>query len=325
MKAILIENFGGPEVLNFKEVEKPKPEKGQVLIKASGISVNFADIKTRKGDFHGAGNPPLIPGLDVAGIIEEVGDGVYDLKVGDKVIAFPPNGSYSEYVVADEILTFKISDDMDMDIAAASPLVLFTSFNLLSRVGRLSKGESVLIHAAAGGIGTTAIQMAKLLGAGTVIGTVGSDEKIQIAKDAGADYVINYRKDSFAEKVKEYTNGNGADVILDSVGSDVFRESLECLAMYGRLVNFNSSSGTPGTLNTKEIHGSCRAVLGFSIGTTIKARPSILKETASEVIPMLESGKIKIVIGNRFSLEDASSAHELIESRKSTGKILLKP
>lgn len=325
MKAIVIENFGGPDVLKIRDIERPKVGKGKILIKARGISVNFADIKTRKGDFHGAGNPPLIPGLDVAGVIEEVGEGVREFKVGDKVIAFPSNGSYAEYVLADEMLTFKISEDMDMDSAAASPLVLFTSHNLLSRVGRLSKGESVLIHAAAGGVGTTAIQMAKLLGAGIVIGTVGSDEKIQIAKDAGADFVINYRDESFSDKVKEYTNGNGADVILDSVGSDVFRESLDCLAMYGRLVNFNSSSGTPGTLNTKELHGSCRAVLGFSIGTTIKARPVILKETAKEVIPILESGKVKIMIGARFRLEDAKSAHELIESRKSTGKILLKP
>ena len=325
MKAIVIEKFGGPEVLTLKDIDIPSIEAGQVLIRTAAAGLNFADIKTRKGEMHGASTPPVIPGLDVAGTIEAVGSGVTALKKGDRVIAFPQNGSYAEYTVADESLTFPIPDNLDFDTAAASPLVTFTTYNLLKPVARMVEGETVLIHAAAGGIGTTAIQMAKAFGAKKVIGTVGSDEKIPVAQKLGADAVINYREGGFAEAIKEATGGKGADIILDSVGGDVFSESLECLAMYGRLVNFNSSSGTTGTVDTKQLHSSCRAVLGFSIATTIKQRPEILKETAKEVLPMIGEGKIKLVISAAYPLGDARKAHELIESRKSIGKIILKP
>ncbi len=325
MKAIVIEKFGGPEVLTLKDIEIPPIKSNQVLIRVAAAAVNFADIKTRKGEFHGASKPPVIPGLDVAGTVEAVGDEVMTLKKGDRVIAFPNNGSYAEYTIADERLTFPISDAIDFENAAASPLVTFTTYNLLNQVARIRTGESVLVHVAAGGIGTTAIQMAKLLGAGKVIGTVGSNEKISVAQKVGADIVINYREGSFADKVKEMTGGKGVDIVLDSVGGDVFNESLECLAMYGRIVNFNSSSGTAGTVDTKQLHSSCRAVLGFSIATTIKQRPEMLKETADQVLPLIRDEKIKLVVSAVYPLVDAQKAHELIESRKSVGKILLKP
>ncbi|AOT69661.1 quinone oxidoreductase family protein [Geosporobacter ferrireducens] len=324
MKAIVIEEFGGPEVLRLKDIGVPNIKSNQVLIRTAAIGVNFADIKTRKGEFHGAGKPPVIPGLDVAGTVEAVGADVGTLKKGDKVIAFPGNGSYAEYTVADEGLTFKIPEDIDFDTAAACPLVTFTTYNLLKPVARIQTGESVLIHAAAGGIGTTAIQMARLFGAKKVIGTVGSDEKIPVAQKVGADVVINYRNGGFSDAVKEATGGKGADIILDSVGGDIFNESLECLAMYGRLINFNSSSGTGGTVNTKQLHSSCRSVLGFSLGTTIKQRPEMLRETAKHVLPLIQQGKIKLVISGTYPLKEAKEVHELIESRKSVGKIILK-
>ena len=325
MKAIVIEEFGGPEVLKLKEIDIPKVEANQVLIRVAVASVNFADIKTRKGEYHGAGKPPIIPGLDVAGVVEVVGSNVRSIKKGDRVIAFPSNGSYAEYTVADEKLTFPIADSMDFDMAAASPLVTFTTYNMLNQVARMKSGESVLIHVAAGGIGTTAIQMAKLLGAKQIIGTVGSDEKKSVAMNVGADLVINYNKESFSKVVNEATNGKGVDVILDSVGGDNFNESLECLAMYGRLVNFNSSSGSGGTVNTKQLHASCRAVLGYSLGTTLRNRPDMVQDTAEQVLPLLEQGKIKIVVSGTYPLEEAQRVHELIESRQSVGKFLLKP
>lgn len=325
MRAIVIEKFGGPEVLTVKDVEIPSIEKNEVLIKTKAVSVNFADIKTRTGNFHAAGKPPIIPGLDAAGIVEKVGEDVKDIKEGDRVIAFPKNGSYAEYIVADSVLVFKIPDSMDFNTAAASPLVAFTSYQLIKTVGRLEKGETILIHAAAGGIGTTAIQIAKHLGAGTIIGTVGSDEKMKIAKDAGADIVINYNKDDFKTVIEEKLGEQPVDVILDSVAGDVFQKSLECLAPYGRLVNFNSSSGKAGTLDTKELHSSCRAVLGFSMGTTIKKRPEMLKDIAKEVLPLLADNKVTMLINNTYSFEEASDAHRLLESRKSIGKNLLIP
>ncbi|MFJ8236070.1 zinc-binding alcohol dehydrogenase family protein [Ureibacillus sp. NPDC094379] len=323
MKAVVINEFGGPEVLKYIEVDTPTIESNQVLIRVDATSVNFADILTRQGKFHAAGKPPIIPGLDAAGVIAEVGSEVQNLKVGQRVIAFPKTGSYAEYIVADENLTFVLPENVDYRKAAASPLVSFTSYKLLADVGKLVQGESVLIHAAAGGIGTTAIQLAKILGASRVIGTVGSESKISTALEAGADHVICYEQEDFVEKVNELTDKKGVDVILDSVGGKVAEKSLDCLAMYGRLVNFGNASGEVGQVKTVDLYSSCRAVLGFSLGTTRNNRPELLRETADHVLEYLADGRLDIKIGNTFSIEEASEAHRLIESRQSTGKIIL--
>jgi NADPH2:quinone reductase len=183
----------------------------------------------------------------------------------------------------------------------------------------------VLIHGAAGGIGTTAIQIAKESGAGKIIGTVGSDEKIEIGKRAGADLLINYNKERFSELVNELTKAKGVDLILDPVGGKTFNESLGCLGLYGRIVNFNNSSGVGGTIDTRQLHASCRAALGFSLGTTLKNRPEIIQQTAEQVLPLLEQKAIKLFVSDKLSLEDAHKAHTLIESRQTVGKILLCP
>lgn len=166
--------------------------------------------------------------------------------------------------------------------------------------------------------------MAKILGAGRVIGTVGSDKKIATALEAGADHVICYEKEDFAKKVNELTNGQGADVILDSISGKVSQKSLDCLAMYGRLVNFGNASGDVGQFVTKDLHASCRAVLGFSLGTTINNRPELLRGTANRIMDYLAKGILDIKVGKRFSIEEAAEAHRLVESRQSTGKVLLK-
>ncbi|KPL57657.1 quinone oxidoreductase family protein [Rossellomorea vietnamensis] len=320
MKAVLLEEFGGPEVLRFKEIDIPSINSNEVLIKVKNTSVNFADIKNRKGK-KAKGNFPLMLGLDAAGIIEQVGSNVRDLKVGQRVIAFPKNGSYAEYVVADDILTFPIPEEIDFREAAASPIVTFLSFILLKKISRIEKGETVLVHSASGGVGTTAIQLAKMLGASTVIGTVGNENKSTIAKEAGADYVFTY--ESFSEKVNAVTGNKGVNIILDSMAGKVSEESLECLAPYGRLVHFGNSSGQVGTFKTKDLHSSCRSVLGFSLGSTRKKRPYLLKEVAEEVFDCLTSGKLKIKIGHEFDLKDSANAHTLMESRQHLGKILL--
>ncbi|OLN23039.1 quinone oxidoreductase [Domibacillus antri] len=323
MKAVVVTGFGGPEVLTYTDIEKPSIQPEQVLIRVAATGVNFADIKARQGNYHGAGHPPFIPGLDAAGTIEEVGSRVQHLKAGQRVITFPKSGSYSEYVIADEKLTFVIPDHMEFDTAAACPTVSFTSYKLLADVARLEPGETVLIHAAAGGIGTTAIQLAKILGAGRVIGTVGHESKMAAAMEAGADHVICYEKEDFAKKINDLTDGQGVDVILDSVSGWVTEKSLTCLAKYGRLVNFGISGGTAGQIKTTDLHSSCRSVLGFSLGTTRENRPHLLQDTANHVLPLLADGRLKMKIGERFSLEEAAKAHEWVESRQSTGKILL--
>lgn len=322
MKAIIVTSFGGPEVMKYTDVNMPVISENQVLIRIVATSVNFADIKSRYGK---KGNKalPFIPGIDVAGIVERVGSHVKNITPGQRVIAFPQNGSYAEYVVSNENLTFVLPDEVDFQTAAACPIVSFTGYNLLANVARLQQGESVLIHAAAGGIGTTAIQLAKLLGAGTVIGTVGSEAKKEIPLYAGADYVICHQNEDFAEKVNELTNGEGVDVILDSISGTVSERSLKCLAYYGRLVHFGNASGEIGNFQTKDLHASCRSILGFSFGTTRKKRPELLQATANEVFRYLRDGRLQITATKSFPLQDAGKAHEWVESRKSTGKVIL--
>lgn len=324
MYAAVVTQFGGPEVLEYREVERPSVGSSQVLIQVAATSVNYADIKARYGN-KGTTSPPFILGLDVAGTIVEVGSEVEGFHVGQRVIAFPASGSYAEYAVADAILTYTLPDSIDFRMAAACPIVSFTSYKLLADVARLEPGEQVLIHAAAGGIGTTAIQLAKLLGAGQVIGVVSQDSKAEVALRAGADHVINSSKEDFAHRVLELTDGRGVDVILDSVAGRVTEQSMQCLAWYGRLVQFGNSSGEVGTIHSKDLHTSCRSVLGFSFGTTRARRPHLLGEVADKVLGYIADGSLQIVIGDEFPLRDARLAHELVESRRSKGKVLLVP
>ncbi|MBC5636456.1 zinc-binding dehydrogenase [Ornithinibacillus sp. BX22] len=320
MKAVVIEQFGGPEVLQYKEVPTPQPGHQEVLIKVEKTSVNYADIKNRTGK-KAKGDFPIILGLDLVGTIDQLGEGVTDLTVGQRVIAFPKTGSYAEYAVASEQLTFPIPDEISLDVAAASPIVAFLSYKLLKDVGRIEAGETVLVHSAAGGVGTTAVQMAKLLGASHVFGTVGSREKFRVAYEAGADHVFTY--DDFSDNILELTDGMGVDIILDSMSGKVSEASMSCLAEYGRLVHFGNSSSEVGHFKTNELHNSCRSVLGFSLGNTRKKRPELLKEAAEHVIPFLARGDLDIVIGAEFPLHEVAEAHRLIEQRQHTGKILL--
>lgn len=323
MKAVIVSDFGGPSVLKYTDLEMPKMGAGQVLIRVVATSVNFADIMSRQGRYHSGSKPPFLPGLDAAGIIEGTGADVQNLHVGQRVIALLKQGSYSEYVVSDEQLTFPIPDEVNFETAAACPTVSFTSYKLLADVARVRPGETVLIHAAAGGIGTTAVQLARLLGAGKVIGTVGSDRKKAIVEEAGADAVINYQTQDFADEVNRLTAGKGADVILDSLSGVIAEKSLTCLAMYGRLVNFGSAGGETGHFKTTDLHASCRAVLGFSLGTTVRNRPGLLTEAAERLSEFLKAGRLKMKIGRHYSLKQAAEAQAWMESRQSTGKILL--
>jgi len=322
MKAIIITEFGSAEVLKLQEVAVPPITEDQVLIKVAATSVNYADILTRRGLYHAAGKPPIIPGMDAAGVVERVGNRVTKFSAGQRVVALPKNGSYAEYVAVDENLTYALADNVNMLEAAACPLVGFTAYKLLADVGRLQPGESVLVHAASGGVGTSAIQLARLLGAGLVIGTVGSAAKIPAALEAGADHVI-LTEDDFPAEVNRLTGGRGVDIVLDSIAGDVTRKSLACLAMYGRLVIFGSASGQPGQVATNELHASCRALLGFSLGTTRNQHPEMLQATAEKVLSFLAEGSLKIKIGKTFRLEDAALAHAYMESRQHTGKIVL--
>ena len=325
MKAMVVSEFGDPQVLKEQEVPIPIINDDEVLIRVQGAGVNFADIKARKGKFHGKSSPPFIPGLDVTGMVESVGAKVTNVKNGEKVIAFPKNGSYAEYTVANSLLTYSIPDSISSETAAAFPVVSVTAYYLLTELAKLKKGETVLIHSAAGGIGTTAIQLAKHLGAGKVIGTVGSDHKLEVVRQVGGDYAFNYKSESIKEIVKKVTNNEGVDVVLDSIGGEVFEESMECLTNYGRIVNVGNSSGKGGRIVATDLHSSCRSILGFSLGTTLNERPQSLTSTVKEVIQLVAEQRLSMHIHKRYKLTDATKAHQWIESKKSTGKIVLIP
>lgn len=321
MKAIVVTGFGGTENLKYKDVEMPVIADNEVLIRVVKTSVNFADIKSRYGQ-KGV-TLPFIPGLDATGFIEKIGSKVSGLVEGQRVIAFPKNGSYAEYVVASDQLVFPIPAELDFRTAAACPIVSFLSYRLLKNIAAMEKGETVLVHSAAGGVGTTAIQVAKILGAKTVIGTVGSRDKMKVAEESGADFVICYEEEDFAPIVNEITNEQGVDIVLDSISGAITENSFNCLAPYGRLVHFGNSSGHIGNIKTVDLHASCRNVLGFSLGTTRKLRPNLLKETAEEVFPLIVNNQLNIKVGHEYKLEEAAEAHNLMENRLSKGKILL--
>ena len=325
MKAVVVSKYGDSDVLSYQDIDKPTVNRNQVMIRSAAVGVNFADIKARKGTYPQKFKTPYIPGLDVAGIVEAVGADVKHISIGQRVIAFPTSGSYAEYTVADEHLTIPLPDKIDFEMAAACPVVAFTAYQLIHGIGQVKPGDSVLIHSSTGSVGTTLIQLARVLGAKTIIGTVGRDEKKKVAIEAGADAAINYQTDDFVEAVKHLTADRGVDVIFDPIARDIGERSLECLAMYGRLVNFGAASGKGAHFQTKDLYITCRSVLGFSLMTTRDQRPELLHEIAQPVFNYLTEGKIKMIIGRRLPLAEAKIAHDWIERRESTGKVILIP
>ncbi|MGD7051671.1 quinone oxidoreductase family protein [Sutcliffiella horikoshii] len=320
MKAVIQNEFGDSDVLLYTEVELPKILDKEVLIKTEYTSVNYADIKKRRGN-KGKGDFPFTLGLDVAGTIEEVSDDSSFSK-GDRVIAFPKAGSYAEYVVANEQLVFKIPDGLSFKQAATAPTVSILAYILIHEIGQVKKTDTIVIHSAAGGVGSMLVQLAKLAGVKKIIGTVGNISKEGYVKNLGADVVCTY--ETFVEDVLKLTNNSGANVIFDSVAGEVTSKSLECLALYGTLVQFGNSSGKLGTFKTSDVHSSCRNIKGFSLGTTRKHDPARLAGVAEKVLELLCSEKIVLPIARVFDLSEVAQAHKLIESRNYEGKILIK-
>jgi len=320
MKAIVLEQHGGPEVLQLKDVADPQPGAGEVRIKISYAGVNFIDVYHRIGLY--PLKLPITPGSEAVGIVESVGENVGEFKVGDRVGYAMTIGAYAEYAIVPSSKLVAVPQEIPADHAAAAMLQGMTVHYLLRDSFRVGKGTKLLIHAAAGGVGNLLIQVAKHLGA-FVIGTVSTEEKAKIAKEAGADEVILYTKSDFLQEVKRITGGHGLDVVYDSVGQSTFERSLDCLRPRGYLVLFGQSSGpvqpfNPGILAQK--------------GSLCLTRPSLahytltreeLLQRANEVFDWMKSGVMKIKIDSVFTLADAAEAHRRLESRASSGKILL--
>ena len=322
MHAIVVEETGGPEKLLWRERPEPVPGPGMVAVRLARTSVNFADIQARRGT--GVTKTPFTPGLDGMGTVVAVGEGVTRVRPGDRVSVNPDDGSYAQVVLAREILVFPVDASIS-DEAAASVTVLVTAWNILHLVARIQPGETVLVHAAAGGVGTVLVQMAREAGAGRIFATAGSAAKLEIARGFGADVAIDYTKDDFSKIVLDATDKRGVDVTCDAIGGEVFAKGREALAFFGRHVVYGQSGGSPGSLTTDLLHRSNRAVLGYSSGHYRRNRPAALAPAAAAAFKLVASGKVKILEGGRFALKDAAKAHELVQSRASTGRVFLTP
>ncbi len=326
MRAVVYDEFGPPSVLKVEDIPKPKPAAGEVLVRHEIIGVNFADTLQRCGRYARGGmiEFPAIPGLEAAGVIEEVGESVDPNRIGEHVIAFfRKPGAYAEYSVLPAELAIPIPKETPWEIAGAFPIQGMTAYLMLHRAHSLKPGETVLIHACAGGVGLLAIQMAKNIGA-TVIGTCSSENKAEAAKNMGADEVIIYTKEDFAERVMAITDGRGVDLILDSVGRDTFEKGLEVLAPFGRLILYGSSSGTVDSTNPQLLMRGSRGVHGFWL-VTARENPALAVSASLAVLDMWRSGNLKFTIEGIYALEEAVEVHRRMEKRLTIGKLLIKP
>jgi NADPH2:quinone reductase len=323
MKAIVFTQTGGPEVLTLSDVPKPDVRPGMVLIKVHAIGVNFADTRFRQGTYVVKPKLPDTPGMEAAGVIEAVGDGVTDLRIGQRVAAFTVK-SYAEYCQAPAPMVIPLPDSVSFEHGAAFPIQVMTAYHMLHTADSTGPGKTVLVHAAAGGVGIVAVQLAKAAGA-RVFGTVGSDVKKQLVQDAGADAVINYSTQKFADEVLRLTDGRGVDLILDAVGKPTFGEGLRCLAPFGHLILFGRAGGPTDPLNVATLSAKSQKVSGFMVPTVTRNFPEKTRESAARCFALMREGKLKLHIGKTFPLAQAAEAHRYLESRQSTGKLILIP
>lgn len=320
MKAIRVERPGGPEALVLQEVEVPQPGPGEARVRIQAIGVNFIDIYHRTGLY--PLELPFTPGSEASGVVDAVGEGVTEVKPGDRVAYAMHRGSYAEYAVVPARLLAPLPAELSFQQGAAAMLQGLTAHYLSHSTFPIKPGHKVLVHAAAGGVGLLLVQMAKALGA-TVFGTVSTREKAELAKAAGADHVILYTEQDFVEAVKELTGGEGLDCVYDSVGKETFHNSLKCLRPRGCLALFGQSSGPvpPIDLQILNSHGSL-FVTRPSLAHYILSREELLERT-SDLFSWIAGNKLRLRIDSTFRLEKAAEAHARLESRASSGKIIL--
>ncbi|QSO49348.1 quinone oxidoreductase family protein [Alicyclobacillus mengziensis] len=320
MQAIVVDSLGDAHVLQVHNVPEPQLGPRQVLIQVLGSSVNAADVARRRGIDK---VEPFIPGLDTFGEIVGMGTEVTKFSLGQRVIAFPKEGSYAEYVAADETHAFVMDPVPDVLEAIGSPLAAFTAYNVIKRLGQLVPGESVLIHGASGGVGVLAGQMAKLLGAKTVIGTTRSAAKTDQLKQLGFDVVVDTTVDNFKDVTLEVTGGEGADVVLDILGGNVLSQSIACMARFGRLVCIGTNLAGHVDVDVTHIHAECKSIIGSSFGLVRRFAPGVMQGMAKDVIPWLAHGDLRVPIAGVFRLSEAAAAHASFEQSTHVGKIIL--
>jgi NADPH2:quinone reductase len=322
MKAFRFDRPGGPEVLRLEDVPLPEPGPGQVRIRHTAIALNFRDILVRRGQ-HAVSSFPSGLGTESAGVVEAVGEDVTDLAAGDLVATVcRPDSAYAEARIAPAARVVKLPDGIDERTAAAMMVRGMTARYLLHATYQVKAGDTIVIHAAAGGVGLIVVQWAKHLGA-TVIGTVGSDEKAEVARAYGCDHVLRY--DDFAGKVREITGGKGVPVVYDSVGKTTFEGSLKSLRPRGVLASFGESSGDPPPVTARQLGNMGSLFVTHPSLIDYTATRAELLETANDLFTMVAGGKIRIDITQSYPLREAAQAHRDVEARKTTGSVVLIP
>jgi NADPH2:quinone reductase len=315
MRAIQMTEFGGPEVLKLAELPTPEPGPGEVLIRVSRVGLNFADTHMRTNSYVQKATLPLVPGGEVAGVREDT---------GERVIALTGTGGYAEYAKAPERLVFPIPDALDDGTALAIIVQGLTAWHLYRTSGRVAQGESVVVHSAAGGVGSLAVQLGHPLGAGRVIATASSEEKRALALELGADVAIDSGADGLTERLIEANDGREVDVVFEMSGGAVFDASYAALAPFGRIVAYGIASQEPNEISTGSLLRHSRAVVGFYLFHCLR-KPGMFSDALAELFARAARGELRAVVGHTYPLEHAGQAHIDLRERRTTGKLLLDP
>lgn len=315
MRAIQITEFGGPDVLQVAEVPAPVPPEGFVLIDVTRAGLNFADTHQRENDYLAPAQLPMIPGAEVAGVRADT---------GERVVALCGTGGYAEQAIAPEAMTFPIPDGVQDGAAVAMLVQGLTAYHLYRTSAQIRPGESVVVHAAAGGVGSLAVQLGKLLGAGRVIATASTEEKRALALELGADAAIDPSPDGLRDRIQEANGGAKVDVVFEMAGGQVFEQSLAALAPFGRLIAYGIASREPNSVVTGDLMRTSRAVAGFWLVHCL-GKPALVQEALTDLFGRIARGELRVVIGETYPLAEARRAQEDLAARRTTGKLLLDP
>jgi NADPH:quinone reductase len=322
MKAIQFDRLGGAEVMELREVPKPAPKPGTIVVKNHVIAINFGDTLFLHGEYLVKPAFPDTPGMEAAGVVDSVAPDVKDIAPGARV-AYIGMGAYAEYTRIRRSRAIPLPDFMDFEQGAAFPIAVLTAWHLLHTCHRTTADQTVIVHSAAGGVGIAAVQIAKAAGA-RVIGTVSSDEKIAFVRKFGADEVINYATRDFAQEAMHLTGGRGVDLILDAVGKPTVVKGLGCLAPFGHLIVYGRAGGIPDPVNPLVLFGKALRLSGFAV-PMVYAMHEIHRRGVDDVYRLAREGKLTVPIGRKFALADAAEAMRYLQSRRSVGKLLLLP
>jgi NADPH2:quinone reductase len=315
VRAIQIESFGGPEVLQMVDLPVPEPGPGEVLIRVDRAGVNFADTHTRTNSYVRKASLPLVPGSEVVGVAEDT---------GERVIAITGSGGYAQYALAPRELVFPVPDGVDDGTALALLIQGLTAWHLHRTAGRVAPGESVVVHSAAGGVGSLAVQLAKPFGAGRVIATASSEQRRQLALELGADVAIAPDPEGLTDALRQANLGREVDVIFDMSGGEAFDASYNALARFGRIVVCGIASERPNSVSTGSLLRHSRAVVGFYLFHCAEV-PGMLREPLADLFARAAAGELRAVVGGTYPLSEAAQAHIDLRARRTSGKLLLDP